>query len=186
MYRPDTLQLRGTDREAGPRVLVFDIGGQRYALALAQVREVLPRAGLTQLPEAPAALIGLLRLRGTLLPVLDLRLRFGVSPAVPRIDQRIVVAWVGQAIMGLLVDGVDGVLALRDGAKPGEPGRAGQLVQHVEETPGGAVILLDTAALAEPAVTAFLDGVLDANAEAETRPAQVEPAPTGLASEGTP
>ena len=57
-------------------VLLFTLEGQRYALPLEDVRELVRAVRLTPLPRAPAVVEGLLNLRGELLPVLDLRRRF--------------------------------------------------------------------------------------------------------------
>src|SRR3954468_8390826 len=92
-------------------LVVLELARQQYALSVKQVREVLPRAALTTLPGAPAGVLGVLQLRGTLLPVLDLRQRLGLTVVPATIGQRIVVAELQDATIGLLVDAVVGITA---------------------------------------------------------------------------
>ena len=75
---------------ASALLLVFQLGDDRYALEASQVAEVLPLAALTQIPQAPAAVAGLLDYRGVPVPVIDLsQLTLG-RPARPRLNTRIV------------------------------------------------------------------------------------------------
>jgi purine-binding chemotaxis protein CheW len=87
--------------------LVFSLGQQPFALPVRQVSTVVPRARLAPLTGAPADLIGVLRLRGALFPVVDLRARLGLAPEPAHLGQCIVVM---QTSVGLLVDGVEGLV----------------------------------------------------------------------------
>ena len=62
------------------QALVLAVGDDRYALPMAQVREVVEPRGLTRLPEAPAPVLGLLNVRGRVIPVLDLGALLGLGP----------------------------------------------------------------------------------------------------------
>jgi chemotaxis signal transduction protein len=77
-----------TARE-GEEVLVFELAAQRYALPIDTVREVLPLATLVQVPQAPIGFAGILRLRGTLLPILDLRHCLSLPSLTPAVEHRI-------------------------------------------------------------------------------------------------
>ena len=68
-------------------LLVFRLAGEQYALPVPDVAEVVPRASLTRLPGAPDGILGMLRLRGALLPVVDLRTRLGLPPVTSRVSQ---------------------------------------------------------------------------------------------------
>ncbi|MBI3977186.1 MAG: purine-binding chemotaxis protein CheW [Chloroflexi bacterium] len=142
-------------------LLVFELIGQRYALAISHVREVLPRAALTRLPGAPPAVAGILRLRGALLPILDLRQRLGLPPAVPAVGHRIVVARVGSTTVGLLVDAVHGLTSanVAEGRNLQTP--PGRLIRQLIETPAGAVAVLDADAICGAEVATFLSGVVE-------------------------
>ncbi len=128
--------------------VVFELAGQRYALPVSLVREVLPRATLARVPEGPIELAGVLRLRGALLPVVDLRRRLGLAEITPRIDQRIVVAIVGAAGVGLLVDAVHGLQRFAEPPADPSPDGALSIIRAVVETPDQVVLLLNLAAIA--------------------------------------
>src|SRR5438034_4906803 len=92
-------------------LLVFSLGKQQFALPVGQVSTVVPRATLTPLPGAPGDLIGLLRLRGALCPVIDIRARLGLPVSVPHIGECIVVMHIAALRIGLLVESIVGVVA---------------------------------------------------------------------------
>lgn len=180
-------------------LVVFELAQQRYGLSVGQVREVLPRATLTPLVGAPAGLLGVLSLRGDLLPVLDLRLRLGLPPVQPSIGQCIVVTEMAPAAVGLLVDGVVGIVAgdwlagaQSVGAEPSSvesdasvlarrvtpeelpDGRPGEVVRRVTRLQDQVVSILDPDPAVGPAIRAYLAAVLplsDAPARAALTPA---------------
>jgi purine-binding chemotaxis protein CheW len=63
--------------------LAFHLGSQLYGVPVAAVREILPMVEITLVPNAPAFVRGVINLRGTIVPVLDLRLKLGLSGTVP-------------------------------------------------------------------------------------------------------
>ena len=63
----------------GGQALVLAVGDDRYALPMAQVREVVEARVLTRLPEAPGTVLGLINVRGRVIPVLDLGLLLGLG-----------------------------------------------------------------------------------------------------------
>lgn len=98
--------------------VVFDIGGQRYALPVGEVREVVRLPALLSLAGAPAAVCGLLNLRGTFIPVLDGRRLVG-APLEHSLSSQVIVAGAAGAgradipELGLLVDQVVAVQEYR-------------------------------------------------------------------------
>lgn len=64
---------------ASVRLVVFRLGEQRYALALAAVERIVRAAEVTRLPKAPSIVLGVLDVEGRVLPVLDVRQRFGLQ-----------------------------------------------------------------------------------------------------------
>jgi chemotaxis signal transduction protein len=145
-------------------VLVFDVAQRRYALPLSQVREVVPRASLAPLPGAPGCLKGLLRLRGDLLPVVDLRAPLGLPAAKARIGQCIVVTSAGATPVGFLVDAVRGIVsglpAMRD---DWQSRKCGPLVRRIGMSSGEILSILDPKAAVGPELEAFLAGILAAD-----------------------
>ena len=125
------------------RYLVFTLGTDEYALDAGLVRELLRPPRLTRVPGAPAALAGLANLRGTALPVLDLRrvVRPDLEPTTE--PTRVVVAEAGEAV-GLMVDRI---VAFSGGTESFE-GDGASKVRHLTTAVGsGRVRVLDLGAL---------------------------------------
>jgi purine-binding chemotaxis protein CheW len=91
-------------------LLSFRLGAEAYALPVNDVREVLKIRTLTPVPNAPPYILGVTALRGTVLPVIDLCVRFGLTPGARDEKSRIIVVNSEQEDVGLVVDRVTGVL----------------------------------------------------------------------------
>jgi purine-binding chemotaxis protein CheW len=89
--------------EAMTQYMTFRLGDELFAISVAQVREVLEISSVTRVPSAPPYMRGVVNVRGKAVPVVDLRIRFGLTPAVETVNTRIVV-------MELLIDGETTVL----------------------------------------------------------------------------
>lgn len=122
------------------------LGGQRYGLPVGQVSEVVRACRLVRVPQAPPALLGALFLRGTALPVIDIRPRLGwpVAPLSPA--QCFIVGQVGGRQGALLADEVRGLAEIDpgDGKMPDVPVPE-YVVATVADEAGGAALLLDLA-----------------------------------------
>ena len=144
-------------------LLVFSLGKQQFALPVGQVSTVVPRATLTSLPGAPVDLIGLLRLRGALCPVIDIRARLGLSVAVAHIGECIVVMHTAGLRVGLLVEGIAGVVV--PPVDPSEnrraPLNAERLIRGVVEVGGHVVATLDAEVIVAEDVRAYLAASAD-------------------------
>lgn len=94
--------------------LTFTLGEESYALDVAKVREVLEMAHITPLPRAPEYLRGVINVRGSVVPVVDLRLKLGMARTEKTIDTCIVVLDIstesGSTTVGTLVDAVQEVV----------------------------------------------------------------------------
>ncbi len=91
-------------------MLAFRLGGEEYAVMVDDVREVLKPRGLTMVPNTPDYILGVISLRGTMLPIMDLCKRFGITPGARDEKSRIVVVNSDDEDVGLMVDRVTGVL----------------------------------------------------------------------------
>ncbi len=101
------------------QLVVFDVGQERFGVDIDRVREIIPAQQVTQIPRSPSFVRGVLDLRGVVIPVLDLRERFGMPPGETDVDRRIVVVEMGGQIVGCTVDAVSEVLTLaRDAVQP--------------------------------------------------------------------
>lgn len=95
---------------ASRQFVSFDLDDETFALDVARVREILDWTGVTRVPRMPAFMRGVLNVRGAVIPVVDLRVKFGMSPVEPTVDTCVVVAEVevdGEpTVVGALVDKV--------------------------------------------------------------------------------
>lgn len=112
-------------------VLFVRIGGVAAAFELRAVREVVPAAALTPVPEAPAWVLGLLNIRGSTVPVVDIGSRLEGRPARLRVNDLIVVATGKLGAVGLVVNEVDTVARIERKA----------LQPAVHETPHAEYVL---------------------------------------------
>ena len=102
--------------ESACELVAFNVTGQTFAVPVGTVREIRGWSIATPLPHSPAYVLGLVNLRGTMLPILDLAGRLGFTPAVPTDRHAIVVVQVAQQIVGLLVDAVSELITVPNSA----------------------------------------------------------------------
>ncbi|WP_374348175.1 chemotaxis protein CheW [Chitinimonas sp.] len=99
-----------------PQYLTFRLGGEMFALEIRHIKEIIEYGGLTEVPLMPRFLRGVINLRGAVVPVIDLAVRFGRSPT--QIGRRSCIVIVEVAYgdawhdLGVIVDAVDEVLEL--------------------------------------------------------------------------
>jgi len=86
------------------QLLSFEVGNNRFALPVDRVREVVRAAAIAALPKAPPIVEGIINFRGTLVPVLDIRQRFGLPPAPLAPEQHLILAQAGRRLVALRVD----------------------------------------------------------------------------------
>jgi purine-binding chemotaxis protein CheW len=99
------------------KYLTFLTGGEGYGLPVLKVREIMKVMDITPVPQVPSYVRGVINLRGKVIPVVDLRLKFGM-PACDATDQTCIIVVEAEAadrkaMMGLLVDGVSEVLNIQ-------------------------------------------------------------------------
>jgi len=105
-----------TEAERDPLVQLcaFFVGAEEYAVDIMRVEEILQPQRLTPVRGAPSFLEGVIRLRGAILPVVDLRKRLlGVEAPVDTPKTRLLVCWVGRRRVAFTVDRVSEVVRLR-------------------------------------------------------------------------
>jgi len=92
--------------------LSFTVGDEAYGIDIQKVQELRGYAPVTRIANAPAQLKGVVNLRGTIVPIIDLRIRFGLG--TPVYDQRTVVVVLNlvDRVIGIVVDSVSEVVAI--------------------------------------------------------------------------
>ena len=103
--------MQGTALALGDeQIVVLDLGGEAYGVEIGRVEEIIRMQAVTRIPNGPAFIEGVTNLRGRVIPVLDLRKRFGLPASEATRRSRIVVGELGEHTVGLVVDGVSEVL----------------------------------------------------------------------------
>lgn len=105
----------------GRELIAFRIGDQEFCVNVMSVREIRGWTPVTPMPHAPSYVLGVLNLRGAVLPIIDMSARLGMRPAEPTVRHVIIVAQVKNKIVGLLVEAVSDILTIRD--------------EHIQPTP---------------------------------------------------
>lgn len=101
---------------ATAQYLTFKLEDEVFALDVSQVREVLDLTPITKVPRSPDFMRGVINVRGSVVPVVDLRLKFGLSQAEKTMDTRIVVMEIAlddeMTVIGAIADSVHEVIEL--------------------------------------------------------------------------
>ncbi|MFP5481049.1 MAG: chemotaxis protein CheW [Alphaproteobacteria bacterium] len=100
--------------KADDRELVsFRVGGQDFCVDIMSVREIRGWTPATVLPHAPAYILGVINLRGAVVPIVDLAARMGLEPIRPDARHVIVICVVDNQTVGFLVDAVSDILSVK-------------------------------------------------------------------------
>src|SRR5512140_990374 len=111
--------MGATGVEQIAQYLTFRLGEEVFALDIKQVREVLDYTAITRVPRMPEFMRGVINLRGSVVPVVDLRLKFGMAATERTLNTCIVIAEVAiggeRTLLGALADSVQEVIDLEAG-----------------------------------------------------------------------
>ena len=103
----------------GGKYLTFSLAAEEYGLEILKIREIIGIMDITAVPQMPVYVKGVVNLRGKVIPVIDLRLKFGLEPAEYTEATCIIVVDIG-TLMGVIVDTVQEVLDI-DGSQIDPP-----------------------------------------------------------------
>jgi purine-binding chemotaxis protein CheW len=141
-------------RDDNSELLAFGLAGERFALPLSSVREILKLVPITEVPRARSHVLGILSVRGRITTIYDLRRRLKLPAAEPTKASRILLVDGGEEVVGLLVDEVFQVHRLHEDELELAAAVAGDLSEYVlgigrpggggdEGNVGDILILLD-------------------------------------------
>ena len=104
----------GTSKTSGDQLqlVTFQVGGEEYAVDILAVQEINRMMTFTRVPQSPAEVEGVINLRGKIIPVVNLRRRFGFEATETNADSRIIVVEVRGHVVGFTVDRVHEVLRI--------------------------------------------------------------------------
>lgn len=94
------------------QVVSFRLANEEYGLDIMTVQEIILMGNITEIPEVPAFIRGLINLRGKVIPIVDLRKRFGLEAGEATEHTRIIVVNANGSTFGIVVDGVSEVLRI--------------------------------------------------------------------------
>jgi purine-binding chemotaxis protein CheW len=97
------------------RIVVFTLDEQSYALSLNAVVKVIHSIEIKHLPKAPEIVSGIINIKGQIIPVIDIRKRFGLVEREIDLDDRMIIADTGKRHVAILVDAVSGISDLAPG-----------------------------------------------------------------------
>ena len=96
------------------QIVVFRLGEQEYGLEIFKVQEIIRLPAITKLPNTADYVVGIINLRGSIVPVVDMKRKFLQSETIYSDDTKIIVTEVGSKKFGLIVDEVNEVLTVHD------------------------------------------------------------------------
>ncbi len=109
--------------------VAFRVGAQEFCIDIMGVREIRGWTQATPLPHSPAYVRGVINLRGAVLPIVDLAMRFGLGLTEPTPRSVIIVVQINQQVVGLLVDAVSDILTVSEASMQPTPDIASDLAK---------------------------------------------------------
>ena len=119
----------GTASDRGQELIAFRIGDQEFCVDIMSVREIRGWTPATPLPHAQSYMRGVINLRGSVLPIIDLSARLGFGFTMPEARHVIIVVRCGKQEAGLLVDAVCDILSVSEASIQPTPNVASETVR---------------------------------------------------------
>ncbi|MCL5105562.1 MAG: chemotaxis protein CheW [Armatimonadetes bacterium] len=115
-------ELEEVSVDQSEQLVVFELAGEQYGVDIGAVNTIIRMQEVTAIPRAPSFVEGVINLRGSIIPVIDLRKRFGLTLGEITKSSRIVVVEAGGQMIGMVVDAVAETLRLNsDAIEPPSP-----------------------------------------------------------------
>ena len=106
------MSLPETSAQSDLQFVTFCTGGQSFSIDITQVREIRRWSAVTPVPHSPAEVLGVMNLRGAVIPIFDLAVRFGLDRTPDNARNVIVIAAHETKTVGLLVESVSEILSV--------------------------------------------------------------------------
>jgi purine-binding chemotaxis protein CheW len=137
--------------ESEGKYLTFTLAGEEYGIGILKVKEIIGMMTITMIPQTPGYVKGVINLRGKVIPVVDLRLKFGMNAMDYSERTCIIVVEIGKnsdrILIGIVVDSVSEVLNIKGGDIEETPNFGSRLdtdfILGMAKAAGGIKILLD-------------------------------------------
>jgi purine-binding chemotaxis protein CheW len=149
-------------QEKQTQLVLFALDEQRFALALSSIERAVRVVDVTPLPKAPSTVLGIVNVRGDVVPVYDLRRRFGLAERDINLADQLIIARTSRQKVALLVDSVNGVLEVSEEAIASAEKILPEMeyVRGVVKLPDGLVLIHDLDRFLSPEEERILDQAL--------------------------
>ncbi len=147
------MDIQANSSGGAGKYLTFAMAGEFYAIEISSVREVLDMTDITRIPTTPEFMLGVVNLRGNAVPVIDLRLKFGLEKTERTINTRIIIMEINMDdevwLLGAMADSVKEVLEI-EASMIDPPPKMGTSIRTdflsgLAKHDGRFILLLDTA-----------------------------------------
>ncbi|MFC4764260.1 chemotaxis protein CheW [Dyella koreensis] len=159
-------QAPAADIAVTTQYLIVGLGREEYGMDILAVREIRGWTPVTRIPQAPSYVLGVLNLRGAIVPVLDLRLRFGLPREEYTATTVTVIVTVAGRLFGVVVDGVSDVMDVAADAVRPVPDMGTtvdtEYLKGLTSVAERMVLLLDVDKLLQPQDAQMLEAALPA------------------------
>ncbi len=109
--------------------ITFTINAEEYGVDIMAVREIKGWTPTSPIPKAPPHVLGVMNLRGIIVPIFDLRARFGMGTTEPTKSHVVIIVLVGARTVGVLVDAVSDILSV----EPNQIREAPEMERHIDD-----------------------------------------------------
>lgn len=141
-----TTEISNVSERLGGKYLTFGLGEEEYGVQIGHVQEIIAMLPVTRVPKTPEVVLGVINLRGKIVPIFDLHRKLGMTSATATRHTCIIVVKVDQTAVGIVVDRVREVMAIGDDQiQPAPTFGADVSTAHllgIATTSGGARLLL--------------------------------------------
>lgn len=144
--------------------LTFTLGGEEYAIDILKVQEIRGYDAVTKIANAPEFIKGVINLRGTIVPIVDLRIKFNVGQAEYTPFTVMIILNVASRVVGIVVDGVSDVVSLgTDEIRPAPDFSSAVDADHIQglcSLDGRMMIVLDIEHMIRAPDMALMDEII--------------------------
>ena len=145
--KTETATALSVDLEEAEEFLAFYLGNEEYAVDIMNIREIIVPVAITSVPKTPPFIKGIISLRGTIIPVFDLRIRLGLPETASTAEGRFLVFGLEKGLMAVIADRVTEVVKIRKNDLEPPPsaigGTSSEHIRGVTHLNGRLLILMD-------------------------------------------
>lgn len=148
-----SMSAQNTPQSKKERYLTFFLGNEQYGIAIERIKEIIAMMKITSVPKIPPYMRGVINLRGSIIPIIDTRLRFAMDSREADMHTAIIIVEVEKVNIGFIVDRVEEVASI-DRVNLSEPPKFGSqidtdFISSVAQIEENVVMILDVLKLFE-------------------------------------